>query len=203
MKKGKDKNTIENLINRQHSILKSLGLDDNIELNENLNEIKESIKLSDKISNWIFLGIVCFFATSLFFNLLQLDRNTALDSRIEYLESVDSIYKKIVPLDTTGAISFIEINDKILTYPELIQQWKEGEQKNQKLQTEKLEYEMKFNDYKWKLDWILKTYDIKIIEKNNYFQLISPEIDSALLLLPLYRDKIQYIENEKVWQVTR
>lgn len=53
------------------------------------------------------------------------------------------------------------------------------------------------------LELIKLNYGIKIIEQNDHVWSVGEKVDSALLLLDAYRDKIKYDAQNKVWTVVK
>lgn len=71
-----------------------------------------------------------------------------------------------------------------------------------------LEYESYNNALKKVLDLIYKNYEISynIEKEDNIYKInisTSAKIDSALMLLPTYRDKLRYNEKNKEWTIRR
>ncbi len=61
------------------------------------------------------------------------------------------------------------------------------------------------NDYekaKLKYELISKHYPIIVKQDSNRFYIEAPKIDSALLLLPYYRDKLLYHPDTRTWTIT-
>lgn len=58
---------------------------------------------------------------------------------------------------------------------------------------------------KSQLQKIQKSFGINIIENQNdstiYYTIEAPALDSALMLLPVYRDRIQYDQDSKTWRI--
>jgi len=52
-----------------------------------------------------------------------------------------------------------------------------------------------------RLEVIRATCKIRIEEDKNGYRLISPEIDSALILLPYYRNMLKYNAKERSWSI--
>ena len=55
--------------------------------------------------------------------------------------------------------------------------------------------------YKAKLDLITNRYPIMVKQDSNSVSVSSPRIDSALMLLPYYRDKLTYDAESKAWSI--
>lgn len=52
------------------------------------------------------------------------------------------------------------------------------------------------------LNEVIKKYDILIEEGNGYYVIKSERIDSALALLPYYRDRIKKTDDGKAWEIS-
>ena len=192
------KKTIDNIIQD----LESTSTTDNLE-KESLDSLIEDLKVFSQdckkeskerkflyITVWLLLsGII------IVFNLLM-DRNSVLESKINYVESQlkymeyrDSTFVDLMGLETDSIIVFRTRNGIPITYKQLSEENDSITQERDSIAT--------------CLKVILRNYPIKIKTSNSYFWAISPQIDSALMLLPVFRDKIKYNEKEKVWSIRR
>lgn len=61
----------------------------------------------------------------------------------------------------------------------------------------------KVSDLEFKLNYIKETYGIVVVENGNTYSLKADKVDSALLLLDTYRDKIKYDTKKKAWIIHR
>ena len=61
----------------------------------------------------------------------------------------------------------------------------------------------KVSDLEFKLNYIKETYGIVVVENGNTYSLKADKVDSALLLLDTYRDKIKYDTKKKAWTIHR
>ena len=60
------------------------------------------------------------------------------------------------------------------------------------------------NDYelaKLRLELILKNYPIELWQDSNMLYIKAPKLDSALMLLPYYRDNLKYDADKKTWNI--
>lgn len=192
------KKTIDNIIQD----LKSTSTTDNLD-KESLDSLIEDLKVFSQdckkeskerkflyITVWLLLsGII------IVFNLLM-DRNSVLETKINYVESQlkymeyrDSTFVDLMGLETDSIIVFRTRNGIPITYKQLSEENDSITQERDSIAT--------------CLKVILRNYPIKIKTSNSYFWAISPQIDSALMLLPVFRDKIKYNEKEKVWSIRR
>lgn len=53
------------------------------------------------------------------------------------------------------------------------------------------------------LDVIREQYDIRVYERNNQIHVEATRVDSALMLLGTYRDKLKYDEQKHQWTISR
>ena len=162
------------------------------QINQNFaNELIQSIEEEKKRNNASFLlGIkallvICFALLIALF--LILDRNNALEEDITsnqnlvtLLEQRDSTFTRMLGMDTL--LVYRVKNGEPVTYKEL-------DQANDSLSS--------------CLDLILNRYPIHIKHLDSTYQIEATAIDSALLLLPMYRDMIKYDKRNKEWIVTR
>lgn len=99
-------------------------------------------------------------------------------------------YQKAVIHDTIR--TYVDENGKELTVPSLVDD-------NVKLMNKISELEVKISVYEFKLDYIKNRYGIRM----DRGKIESSEVDSAMLLLPMYRDRISYDSIKKQWSVNR
>lgn len=59
------------------------------------------------------------------------------------------------------------------------------------------------SEYKTRLDLIERNYDIHVENKNGLYKVKADKVDSALLLLNMFRDAISYDPRTRNWVVTR
>lgn len=59
------------------------------------------------------------------------------------------------------------------------------------------------SEYKTRLDLIERNYDIHVENKNGLYKVKADKVDSALLLLNMFRDAISYDPKTRNWVVTR
>lgn len=192
------KKTIDNIIQDLKSISTTENpnkesLDSSI---ENLKAFSQDCKKEFKERKFLYIAIwLLLLGIIIVFNLLM-DRNSVLESKINYVESQlkymeyrDSTFVDLMGLETDSIIVFRTRNGIPITYKQLSEENDSITQERDSIAT--------------CLKVILKNYPIKIKTSNDYFWAISPQIDSALMLLPVFRDKIKYNEKEKVWSIRR
>lgn len=134
---------------------------------------------------------------------LMIDRNDALkykidvlESREAFLHSRDSLYDILLGIDSTRTITY-QVRDSIpLSYPQLVKERDSLQSKYYNLYNEREQYRIK-------LEMITRNYPIKIKEEGNYYVLHAEKIDSAMMLLNLYRDRIRFDSDKNIWIVER
>ena len=190
------KKTIDNIIQD----LKSISTTDNPNKEsldssiENLKVFSQDCKKEFKERKFLYIAVwLLLLGIIIVFNLLM-DRNSVLESKINYVESQlkymeyrDSTFVDLMGLETDSIIVFKTRNGIPITYKQLSEENDSITQERDSIAT--------------CLKVILRNYPIKIKTSNSYFWAISPQIDSALMLLPVFRDKIKYNEKEKVWSI--
>jgi hypothetical protein len=123
---------------------------------------------------------------------LQIENND-LKNKMSNLMWTDSIFNQIIfveidPISKSRSISLHYRNGKVVKYNELSS---EVDTLNQELRV-----------LKSKLNLIQLNYNIMFKETNNGISIHADKIDSALLLLPYYRDKLLYDPQKKSWIIT-
>ena len=163
---------------------------------ENLKVFSQDCKKEFKERKFLYIAVwLLLLGIIIVFNLLM-DRNSVLESKINYVKSQlkymeyrDSTFVDLMGLETDSIIVFRTRDGVPITYKQLSEENDSITQERDSIAT--------------CLKVILKNYPIKIKTSNNYFWAVSPQIDSALMLLPVFRDKIKYNEKEKVWSIRR
>lgn len=156
------------------------------------------------------------FSMSLVGIWLLFDRNDALEQEKSTYEWKDSIFNAILKPDSNNSVSYLIRNGKIVTYSELehendslhsvIVTNKAGNPSTvieKKESTSEIDYykDNKISILEAKLQLVQRNYPIVFHEKGDLITISSPQIDSALLILPYYRDRIKFNSKEKSWTV--
>ena len=135
---------------------------------------------------------------SIIFNLTTLltsPSSEEFDRNRYYLERADSILRKITGRSVMeGFYFYSDSNDNILTYEQLYST-------KDSLQTRIFELENALYMQQLESDMIKMQYPIRVIHKNNKYWVEAPQIDSAMMLLPVYRNRLEYDQKENVWQI--
>lgn len=192
------KKTIDNIIQDLRSI-STIDNPDKESLDfsiENLKVFSQNCKKESKERNFLYTTVwLLILGIIIVFNLLM-DRNSVLESKINYVESQlkymeyrDSTFVDLMGLETDSIIVFRTRNGIPITYKQLSEE-------NDSIVQER-------DSIAICLKVILKNYPITIKTSDNYFWAVSPQIDSALMLLPVFRDKIKYDEKKRVWSIKR
>lgn len=173
------------------------------ECNDKLNELVEkfeqkvvSQKKAEKgLNNLLILVllVVCSLAVGLY---LTMDRNDVLEQKVANMEWRDSLFNQIMQPDSNSTIVYKVRNGAPVTYNQL------ASESDSLLQlSHNVEYAKE--TYRIKLGLATRNYPITFTEENGAISIHASKIDSALLLLPVYRDKIGYDSKRKVWCVSR
>lgn len=127
---------------------------------------------------------------------LVLDRNDTLEQRITNMEYRDSLFNQIMQPDSNSTVVYRVRNGIPVTYNQLANESDSLLQLTHDMESTK-------ETYRIKLGLVTRNYPVSFTERNGIITIHSAEIDSALLLLPVYRDKISYDSKRKTWSVTR
>lgn len=162
---------------------------DMLQLEKSVEELKQyagKMEKRHKIINLLFctIGIVLVAIITLLLERVDVmeQRANSLDRAIAIYEHRDSLFVSFMELDSTSVITYRLHEGRPITYRELSTE-------NDSLSI--------------RLRAILNQYPIDVVSIENGVYVKSPQIDSALMLLPIYRDKITYNPQEKCWYVIR
>ena len=124
----------------------------------------------------------------------QRDENSIQATKIKSLERIDSIYNTFMqPFE--GSISYrVDGEGNPISYRALMAEIDSMRQKN-------YEIERKLYDYEFELNFIKEHYPITVIHKGNTYTIKSEQIDSALMLLQVYRDRLYFDKEENSWMI--
>lgn len=143
---------------------------------------------------------------------------SSLENKISDLQWEHSMLNKLIsveinPKDKSKSVSYLSREGKALTYGDLIDMYKDQEAENNNLKKESVD---KYNEliieinslrsdsllFEQKIRIIKEKYGIEAVEENGYIFVKGLEVDSALMLLPYYRDKLKYNTEKKSWTIT-
>lgn len=181
-------------------------LKDNIAANTSEEQMRELVKKfeqkveiqkkANKGFNTLLLLLLFVFA-SLFIGLhLVLDRNDTLEQKITNMEHRDSLFNQIMQPDSNSTIVYRVRNGIPVTYNQLANESDSLLQLTHDIESTK-------ETYRIKLGLVTRNYPVTFTDRDGIITIHSAKIDSALLLLPVYRDKISYDSKKRTWCVTR
>ncbi|MDO5587856.1 MAG: hypothetical protein Q4G12_02890 [Bacteroidales bacterium] len=199
MVKDKKNNQFYSLSSKLMDILSSDKEDKDVEISAIANKLSEEASKYDKMQNGrrilsLLLLVVLLF--SVIGNYLLIDRNEALTSKIESLEYGDSLFKQFMEPDSASTITYRVKGGKPVTYRQLMAEHDSLEVEYQNIESLK-------EHYRIELGLATRNYPIHFTKENNTYTIHAPQIDSALLLLPVYRDMIEYDKKSNTWSVER
>lgn len=130
--------------------------------------------------------------------------NELLQRRINYQNSIirlmeekDSVVRKLLWFDNDGNLVYLVDSDKSpIPYHSLASE-------RDSLKRALWKNENKAANLQLKLDMITENYPVRIITQGNKYVLLAPTLDSALAILPTYRDMIKYDSDINAFIVTR
>jgi hypothetical protein len=191
--------TIKAIVSELKNELRVTDLAKNDRVQETMDKLEQKIEIHEKTKRglanlWLLLLIIL--AVLITGNILLLDRNDALESKLELLEYRDSLFKKFMEPDSNSFITYRMINGKPVTYHQLEKEKDSLEEKSSNI--EKLK-----EHYRIQLGLVTRNYPISFQKKGNVYMIYAPQIDSALQLLPIYRDMIKYDAKAQVWTISR
>lgn len=219
MKKNqKDESILENL-----SFLKKRLL--SLKEKENFEDIDKSIKVVEELIiafrgiRWFILILLVALIISIGVAVLSNLYNTKVeDFNLEIKDHRnDSIVRKILDIKeikigdtTTTSYNYMTRGNQIITYKQLNIENDSLEKVinslNQKIEKSKNKIdnlEDEITSAKDKLNLASSYYDIKFKENNKYVEIEGKKIDSALILLQAFRNKMHYDEKTKSWIIKK
>lgn len=191
--------TIKAIVSELRENLNATDLAKNDKVQKTLDKLERRIeiheKAKDRLSN-LWLIILIIFAVSITGNILLFDRNDALESKMELQEYKDSLFEKLMEPDSNSFVTYRTINGKPVTYHQLEKEKDSLEKTNSNIENLK-------EHYRIQLGLVTRNYPISFQKRGNVYMIYAPQIDSALQLLPVYRDMIEYDAKSQVWSVSR
>ena len=162
-------------------------------VSEHTAELEDMLK-KEKAENK-FYGLL-FFLSLLFiivFAFITYMDNEDIRNTITEKKDIITKYETITRNDTT--IKYSDKERRELTVSNLL---------NENLELLKTinNYEYKIHKYETYLDLIKQQYGITVIDENNSIKTKGERVDSALLLLNVYRDKLKFDSIKKHWYIT-
>ena len=170
---------------------------DSSRANSLLTELEKQVQTNTKerkgVNNLLLLcvAIITLISSYAFY---QRDENSIQATKIKSLERIDSIYNTFMqPFE--GSISYrVDGDGNPISYRALMA---ETDSMRQKI----YEIERKLYDYEFELNFIKEHYPITVIHKGNTYTIKSEQIDSALMLLQVYRDRLYFDKEENSWMI--
>ncbi|RGT50917.1 hypothetical protein [Bacteroides intestinalis] len=208
-----NKEPIRRLSEVVHDLKHEINDSDNFIKNEKIdslfNEI-DNIVIENKKANkgitYFLLFVLIYFVSSLFFmynssNQIDTLNTDIIEKRntINRLQWSDSLFTKFMSLSYDSinehrTLHFLSRNGKEITYPDLMK-----ENDSLLIELTNIKNENRLNIQK--LSMAKNNYGINFKETSKYITIFAPRLDSALLLLPYYKEKIHYDKDRDVWTI--
>ena len=170
-----------------------------VQMRELVSKFEQKIAIQKKTNKMVntMQNLLIFIFASLCVGLyLVLDRNDALEQKITIMEYRDSLFNQIMQPDSNSTIVYRVRNGIPVTYKQLANESDSLLQLTHDIERAK-------ETYRIKLGLVTRNYPVSFTDCDGIISIHAAKIDSALLLLPLYRDKISYDSEQKTWSVTR
>ena len=127
------------------------------------------------------------------FAIITYMSNDDLRDDVTQKKEIITKYEKSVRHDTVH--TYIDKDGKEITVPSLLDD-------NLKLMNKISDLEYKIDLYKMKLQDIETLYGIKVVDDKALFHLEAKKVDSALILLPVFRDKMAFDSTRNRWSIS-
>lgn len=137
---------------------------------------------------------ILFMLFSVAFAVITYMNNDDLREDVTQKKEIITKYEKAVSRDTIH--TYVDEDGKEITVPSLLDD-------NMKLMNKISILELEKSISELKLDMIKKKYGIEVVQANNEVHIEAKEVDSAKLLLPVFRDRLKYDSIKGQWTVTR
>lgn len=158
--------------------------------NEQASELESILKKEKANENYIHIFVILMLLFMGAFALITYMNNDDLREDVTQKKDIITKYENAVIHDTIR--TYVDENGKEITVPSLLDD-------NIKLMNKISEMEAKMSLYEFKLKYIKNRYGIRM----DRGKVESKEVDSAILLLPVYRDRLSYDSIKKQWSVIR
>lgn len=160
-------------------------------------EIEKQVKINTKerkgLNNLLLICVAIITLISSYAFYLK-DKNSIQVYKIESLERIDSIYNTFMQ-PREGSISYrVDGDGKPISYRDLMAETDSMRNKIYKI-------ERKLYDCEFELNFIKEIYPITVIHKGNTYTIKSEQIDSALMLLQVYRDSLYFDKKNNSWVI--
>jgi len=127
------------------------------------------------------------------FAIITYISNDDLRDDVTQKKDIITKFEQAVRHDTIH--TYVDKDGKEITIPSLLDD-------NLKLMNKINDLEYKIEVYKMKLQDIDIRYGIKVVDDKNLFHLEAKKVDSALILLPVFRDKMTYDSIKSQWTIS-
>lgn len=175
----------------------------NPEEKEQLNKYADELDSISKDSKFSVILLFIFLVGSMFMWILNSIENDDLTYDNQHKKSLIESYEKIIRFedDSTHSFTYRTRDGLPLTYQDLMDENYELLNENSEMSKQKLILEHENEKNKNYLDLIKRQYGIYVVERNNKVWVEGAKVDSALMLLNVYRDKLKYDLEKKEWWV--
>ena len=197
MANKKEIETFESLVSQLRDSIAANTSEEN--MRELVSKFEQKIVIQKKAKkgfNTMLILLLLVFASLGICLFLVLDRNDTLEQKITNMEYRDSLFNQIMQPDSNSTVVYRVRNGIPVTYNQLANETDSLLQLTHDIESTK-------ETYRIKLGLVTRNYPVSFTESDGIITIHSSEIDSALLLLPVYRDKISYDSKRKTWNVTR
>ena len=127
------------------------------------------------------------------FAIITYISNDDLRDDVTQKKEIITKYEESVKYDTVH--TYIDKDGKEITVPSLLDD-------NLKLMNKISNLEYNIDLYKMKLQDIETLYGIKVVDDKSFFHLEAKKVDSALILLPVFRDKMAFDSTKNRWIIS-
>ena len=189
------KRTFEQVVNDIKDALSQSNLTESelrIKVSEHTKELEDMLqkeKTENRFFAFVFLFISLFVAV---FAIITYWNNEDLRDTVTENKDIITKYESITRKDTIHA--YYDKEGRKLTVDNLLNE-------NLKLLRNISDYEYKIYKYETYLDIIKHQYGITIIDENHSIRAKGEKVDSAVMLLSVYRDKLKFDPIKKHWYV--
>ncbi len=197
MANKKEIETFESLVSQLRDSIAANTSEEN--MRELVSKFEQKIVIQKKAKkgfNTMLILLLLVFASLGICLFLVLDRNDTLEQKITNMEYRDSLFNQIMQPDSNSTVVYRVRNGIPVTYNQLANETDSLLQLTHDIESTK-------ETYRIKLGLVTRNYPVSFTDSDGIITIHSSEIDSALLLLPVYRDKISYDSKRKTWNVTR
>ena len=214
-KSKKDNRSLTSLIDELETSINATGDTFNQELIKAIKQRNNENKKVDKTFSNFLLLCICVLGFSALGNFLLLDRNDQMERELASSNWKDSLFNAIMEPDSNMTVTYgVHGDGRVVTYHQLEKQkdsisrkYEDEKLKNRINQDTHVDREMfeklllENEKLKDRIDVIKSTYHIQIIEEKDGYRLVSPVIDSALVLLPYYWNLLKYYNKDHSWSI--